>query len=95
MKAWIANLMWDALWICLRRIHDWAFDPDRADLIRAEGRERWWSYHCKAVQTASERDDMRAEFWRRLFNFHDAPEIKAAKRIEENWRPPVPSYPAH
>jgi hypothetical protein len=49
MKAWLANLMWDALRIFAGRVHDWAFDPQRHARIRMAHRERWWDYYCKAM----------------------------------------------
>lgn len=79
MKAWIANLLWDALWIVAWRLHDFAFDPDRAAKARFRDRQRWWAYYCKAEQTESKKDDMRAEWFRIRFQFETPPD-EALKR---------------
>ncbi|MFH0981830.1 MAG: hypothetical protein V2A79_09855 [Planctomycetota bacterium] len=73
MKAWLANLLWDALWLCLWRGHDWVFDPERAARIRFANRERWWAYHQKALTSLSKKDDMRADSWRIQFDFKTPP----------------------
>ena len=75
MKAWIANLFWDALWIFLQRVHDWAFDPERHARIRMTHRERWWAAHCKALTTNSKRDDARATAWAIQFDFKTPPAV--------------------
>jgi hypothetical protein len=79
MKAWIANLLWDALGIFLGRLHDWIFDLNRAVRGRFRNREIWWRYYCKAKTTGSKRDDMRAEWYRIHFAFKTSPE-EAVKR---------------
>lgn len=88
MRQFLANLIWDALWIFLRRVHDWAFDPERHARIRMKNRERWWAYHCRALETKSERDDMRANAWALQFKFETSPEA-AIQRGD------LPNYPAH
>lgn len=88
MRQFLANLIWDALWIFLRRVHDWAFDPERNARIRMKHRERWWAYHCRALETKSERDDMRANAWALQFKFETSPEDAKA-------RGDLPNYPAH
>lgn len=85
MKAWIANLLWDAMWIFLRRVHDWAFDPERNARIRMKHRQRWWSYHQRALQTKSERDDMRANAWAIQFKFETPPDEAIARGDLPNW----------
>lgn len=79
MKKWIADVLWDALWIFLRRLHDWFFDADRAVRQRFKDRERWWNYKLKAEQTASKRDDMRAEWFRVRFDFKTNPTAALAR----------------
>lgn len=74
MKAWIANLLWDALAIFLARVHDWIFDPDRAARWRMKNRERWWAYKVKADATDNLRDDRRAEWYRITFDFQTSPD---------------------
>ena len=88
MKAWIANLLWDALWIFLRRVHDWFFDPERHARIRFQHRQRWWTYHQRAIETQSARDDMRARAWEIEFDFETPPD-EALERGD------LPNYPAH
>jgi hypothetical protein len=73
MRQWIANCLWDALKLVAGRLHDWAFDPQRAVAARFRDRERWWSYRQKALQTKDPRDDMRAEWWRIRFAFETSP----------------------
>jgi hypothetical protein len=73
MKAWLANLMWDALRIFAGRVHDWAFDPQRHARIRMAHRERWWDYYCKAMRTKDKRDDMRAQAWAIEYKFETSP----------------------
>lgn len=75
MKTWIANLLWDALWIFLRRVHDWAFEPERHARIRMTHRERWWAAHCRAQETDSKRDDARARAWAIQFEFKTPPAV--------------------
>jgi len=86
MKAWLANMLWDALWIFLRRVHDWAFDPERNARIRMKHRQRWWSYHQRALQTKSERDDMRAQAWAIQFDFRTSPDEALIRGDLEPWR---------
>lgn len=74
MKAWIANLMWDALLIFSARLHDWVFDPDRHARIRFNHRKRWWAYHQKAQATKDPNDDLRARAWQIEFDFKTPPE---------------------
>ena len=88
MKAYIANLLWDALWIFLHRVHDWFFDPKRAAEQRFRDRERWWAYKCKAEATASKKDDMRAEWFRLRFDFNTEP-TRAQARGDLNPHPRV------
>lgn len=73
MKAYLANLFWDAMWLFLWRAHDGFFDPRRAAERRFRCRERWWSYKRKADQTASKKDDMRAKWFEILFAFETPP----------------------
>jgi hypothetical protein len=80
MRTWLANIIWDALWIFLRRVHDWIFDPDRNARIRFRNRERWWSYHQRAIATPdNQRDDMRAKAWRIQFDFKTPPDEAIAR----------------
>lgn len=74
MKAWLANMLWDALAILLCRVHDWVFDPERAARLRFENRKRWWAYKERADTTFSKRDDKRAEWYRIVFGFETPPE---------------------
>lgn len=73
MKAWIANLLWDALLIVSVRAHDWVFDPERHARIRFQHRKRWWAYYQKALTTKDPKDDKRAEAWRIEFDFKTPP----------------------
>jgi len=86
MKAWIANLLWDALAIFLARVHDWIFDPDRAAAWRMKNRQRWWSYKLKADATKSTRDDLRARWYQITFGFETPPD-KAVERGDLLKRP--------
>jgi len=79
MKAWIANLLWDAMWIFLWRVHDWVFDPDRAARGRMKDRQRWWAYKRKAESTASKKDDMRARWFEIRFDFKTPPDEALAR----------------
>lgn len=90
MKAWIANLLWDAMWIFLRRVHDWFFNPERHARIRFQHRQRWWAYKLKTDQTQSERDNMRAEAWAIEFDFKTPPDEAVARGDLS-----LPNYPAH
>lgn len=73
MKAWLANVFWDAMWLFLWRVHDWFFDPERAAKARFRDRERWWAYKLKADRTDSKKDDLRAEWFRIRFDFKTPP----------------------
>lgn len=89
MKAFIANILWDALAMFLGRVHDWVFDPQRNARIRMRNRERWWSYVQRAKATKDKRDDMRAEAWRIQFDFKTPPDEAVARGDL------TPVYPAH
>ena len=79
MKAWIENLLWDALKMFAVRVHDWVFDPNRHARIRMKHRERWWAYKVKAEQTKDARDDMRALAWQIEYKFEVPPEVARAR----------------
>ncbi|MCP4537756.1 MAG: hypothetical protein GY832_11480 [Chloroflexi bacterium] len=79
MKAWLVDLLWDALLIVCRRAHDWAFDPDRHARIRMKHRERWWDYHCRAAESDSPIDDARARAWAIQFKFQTPPNDAKAR----------------
>lgn len=79
MKAWLANLLWDALCMVSIRLHDWIFDPQRAAVMRFKNRERWYTYKTKAEQTQNKRDDLRARWWAVMFGF-ETPPIEAMRR---------------
>lgn len=89
VKAWIADLLWDALKLFLGRIHDWCFDPGRHARIRMKHRERWWKYHQKAMRTKDPRDDMRAKAWAIEYKF-ETPPVDATMRGDT-----VAPYNAH
>jgi len=74
MKAWIAEMLWDALAMFLGRVHDWVFDPERSASIRMRHRKRWWAYHQKAEHTKNKRDNMRAQAWAIQFAFKTPPQ---------------------
>lgn len=88
MRAYIANVLWNALALFLGRVHDWVFDPERSARIRFKNRKRWWAYHRKAAESGSKRDDMRAKAWQIQFKFETPPE-DALNRGD------LPEYPAH
>lgn len=92
LKAWIADLLWDALKLFAARAHDWAFDPQRHARIRMAHRQRWWRYHQKALSTDDPRDDMRARAWAIQYDFKTPPEEAEARGdldpFEMTWRNP-------
>ena len=89
MRAWIADILWDALSIFGRRLHDWVFDPDRHARIRFRHRERWWAYERKATKTMDPRDDMRARAWQIQFGFKTNPtDARLRGDLEPAKRPP-------
>lgn len=73
MKAWLANLIWDALWIVLHRLHDWVFDPARAAQARMRDRDIWWAYKLKADASGDERAIRRAKWFEVRFKFQTDP----------------------
>ena len=79
MKAWIAQLLWDAMAIFLARVHDWIFSPERSARIRFANREKWWRYRQRAAETKSPRDDMRANSWAITFDFKTPPTVALAR----------------
>lgn len=79
MKAWLVNIMWDALAMFAVRVHDWVFDPDRSARIRMKNRKRWWAYYLKAARTKTKRDDLRAKSWQIQFRFEVSPNMAEAR----------------
>lgn len=79
MKAWLANLIWDALLLVSVRLHDWFFSEERAAKQRFRHRELWWRYACRAAETNSTHDDMRARWWAVQFDFKTPPTEAVAR----------------
>lgn len=75
----LGDILVGALMHVLIFVHDWFFTKERGKFWRMRLREHWWTYHQRAEETPSQRDNQRAACWADLMGFKTPPEEAVAR----------------